>query len=160
MKNLIRLNFILLLAITVIFVSCEMKKDSPKHKNVEQTIIEKERVALDFWANGDPAAFAINFADDITYFDDIAASNLVIGIENVKKYLANLEGQIPPHTYELVTPRVQVYGDVAVLTLQYHATFNDTIKGQPWKATSVYYYSNGDWKVVHAHWSLVKEQPQ
>ena len=56
-----------------------------------------------------------------------------------------------------VDPKVQVYGEVAILTLQYHATV-DGQPGPPWKATSVYRMINDDWYAVHAHWSLVKEQ--
>jgi ketosteroid isomerase-like protein len=78
----------------------------------------------------------------------------------LKNYFSSLEGMIPEHNYELVDSKVQVYGDVAILTLQYHSFMPDGQKGTPWKATSVYRYADGDWQVVHAHWSLVKVETE
>ena len=66
-------------------------------------------------------------------------------------------GKITPHSYEVVDPRVQVYNDIAIVTFQYHSS----IDGEPspaWKVTDVYHLSNNEWKIVHAHWSLVKEK--
>jgi ketosteroid isomerase-like protein len=99
-----------------------------------------------------------NAADDITYFDDIGAHRRVDGIEAVRDYLASLEGEIPPHEYELLDPKVQIYGDTGVLTMRYQATMADGQPGPPWKATSVYRRTAGEWRMVHAHWSLVKAQ--
>ena len=76
-------------------------------------------------------------------------------IEEIRNYLASLEGEIPPHNYKIVDPKVQVYGDIAILTLHYH-TMIDTVPGTPWKATSVYRLIDDVWHVVHDHWSLVK----
>jgi ketosteroid isomerase-like protein len=56
-----------------------------------------------------------------------------------------------------VDPKVQVYGDVAVLTLRYHPSGADGTPLQAWKATSVYRRAGGEWLRVHAHWSMVKE---
>ena len=90
-----------------------------------------------------------------TYFDDISAHTRLDGLDEIKAHLSSLEGNIPVHAYELVDPKVQVLGDVAILTMQYHGTV-DGQPGPPWKATSVYQFTNNDWRVVHAHWSLVK----
>ena len=150
-------NFILLVSILLIFTSCEMEQDTLILENVEQDILAKERQALDRWSAGDPLGFAVNFADDATYFDDIAAHTRLDGLEEIKKHLGSLEGQIPEHNYEIVDPKVQVFGRVAILTLRYHGSTADGQPGPPWKATSVYNFINDDWQVVHAHWSLVKE---
>jgi len=150
-------NFILLVSILLIFTSCEMEQDTLVLENVEQDILAKERQALDRWSAGDPLGFVVNFANDATYFDDIAAHTRLNGLEEIKKYLVSLEGKIPAHNYKIVDPKVQVFGGVAILTLRYHGS---TAEGQPlpqWKATSVYNFNNDDWEVVHAHWSLVKE---
>lgn len=150
-------NFILLVSILLIFTSCEMEQDTLIIENVEQAILAKERQALDRWSAGDPLGFAVNFANDATYFDDIAAHTRLDGLEEIKKHLGSLEGQIPEHNYEIVDPKVQVFGRVAILTLRYHGSTADGQPGPPWKATSVYNFINDDWQVVHAHWSLVKE---
>jgi len=92
-----------------------------------------------------------------TYFDDIAAHTRLDGLEEIKKHLGSLEGKIPAHNYEIVDPKVQVFGEVAILTIRYHGSTTDGQPGPPWKATSVYHLKNDNWLVVHAHWSLVKE---
>lgn len=148
-------NLILFCSISLIFASCETKQDTPTQENVEQTILAMERQALDRWAAGDPVGFSEGFADDVTYFDDIGASTRIDGLEELRTYLTSLEGEIPPHSYEIVDPRVQVYGDIAICTLRYHSTVNGE-PGPPWKATDVYRLTDGTWHLVHAHWSLVK----
>jgi ketosteroid isomerase-like protein len=150
--------FILFISILMIFTSCEMQDNTTTQENVEQAILAKERQALDHWAQGDPLRFSDNFADDVTYFDDIVAHTRIDSLEEMQNYLTSLNGKIPPHSYEIVDPKVQVYGDIAILTLRYHSTSIEGEPGPPWKATSVYKLTNGDWNVVHAHWSLVKEQ--
>jgi len=150
-------NFILFLAFVLIFISCEMQQVPPVPENADQTVLAKERQALDRWAKGDPYGFGDNFAEDATYFDDIGAHMRLDSLVEIKKYLKSLEGNIPPHKYELVDPKVQVYGNTAILTLRYHSTMENGEPGPPWKATSVYQFSDGNWRVVHAHWSLVKQ---
>ena len=155
--NLIFKNFILFLPFILIFTSCCTKQNTPAQANIEQTILTLERQALDSWAKGDPFGFSSNFADDVTYFDDIGAQMRLDSIEEVKNYFVSLDGKIPPHNYELLDPKVQVYGDIAILTLRYHSTSLDGEPGPPWKATTVYRLTDSKWQVVHANWSLVKE---
>lgn len=125
--------------------------------NIEKEIINLEKKALDKWADGDPVGYAENFTDNATYFDDIGAQNRLEGKAELSAYFKSLEGNIPAHHYEIVNPRVQVLGDVAVLTLRYNASSPDNQPGPPWKSTSVYQLSDGQWKVVHANWSLIKQ---
>ncbi len=139
----------------VVFMACS---DSNRpNEQIEEHILELEQQALDKWANGDPVGFSENFAVEATYFDDIAALNRVDGLEAIVSYFKSLEGKIPAHQYELVNPKVQVYGDMAILTLRYQPTSLNNEPGPPWKATSIYKFNDGKWKVVHANWSLIKE---
>ncbi len=124
---------------------------------VDEVILAKERGLLDRWSSGDPSGWPEAAASDVTYFDDIRAQNRIDGIQAFREYVSSLDGQIPPHTYEIVEPKVQVYGDVAVLTLRYHPTQLDGEPGTRWKATSVYRRIDGEWLIVHAHWSTIKE---
>ena len=146
-------TLILLLAVLFIVTSCEMKKDTLTQENVEQTILAKEHQWLDRWAAGDPLGILEVCADDVTYFEDIGAETRVDGLEEMRNYITSLAGTYPPHSYEIVDPKVQVYGDIAICTLRYHATLN----GEPisqWKATDVYRLTKGEWRLVHAHWSV------
>ena len=75
------------------------------------------------------------------------------GIQAFGEYLAALRGQIPRHRYESVDPKVQVYGGVGILTLQYHAySLEGELLGKD-RGTCVYRSADGAWKMVHAHWS-------
>jgi ketosteroid isomerase-like protein len=142
----------------LILASCTTQPQYPTPEEAEAAVIAKEVQALANWSAGNPAGYPVNFADDATYFDDIGAFTLLKGIEECNAYAASLEGMIPPHDYEMVDTHVQSYGDIAILTFQYHGSV-DGEKGQPWKASLVYKYADGDWSVVHGHWSLVKVEP-
>ena len=123
-------------------------------ENAEENILAQERAGLDRWAAGDAAGYAHSAAEDVTYFDDIAASTRIDGLEAWQTYLASLE--IPPHRYELIDPKVQVYGDIGILTLHFHGMGPDGEVLSRWKATSVYQYQAGVWRTVHANLSLIK----
>lgn len=150
-------NFIILTAF-LIFSSCEQKQNYQIQENIKETILALERQGLDNWSKGDPLGYSINFSKDITYFDDIGAQSRLEGLEEVQNYLKSLDGKIPPHNYELIDPYVQVYGEIAILTLRYHGTSKEGELGPPWKVTLVYRFTNGVWTVEHANWSLVKEE--
>ena len=124
-----------------------------------EEILSRERHALDQWSKGNPLGYLDVHADDVTYFDDIAASDLVVGKPAVKDYMEGLVGNIPPHSYEIADPNVQLYGDTGVLSLHYKGQLEDGTPLPVWKATSVYRKNGGVWEIVHAHWSLVKAGP-
>lgn len=121
-----------------------------------EAILAQERRALDQWSSGNPLGYLEIDADDVTYFDDIQASQRIDGKGEMKTYLESLAGKVPPHRYEIVDPKVQLYGDVGILTLHYQGTLEDGTPLPLWKATSVYRMAGDEWQIVHAHWSLVK----
>ena len=150
-----------LVLVTLLAAACQPKveaevDETTRAVDAEQQIIAQERLALDQWAAGNPMGYLEIDADDVTYFDDIAASTRVDGREAMRNYMTSLQGKIPPHQYELVDPKVQVYGDVGILTLRYHATDPEGNPLVQWKATSVYHWQGDQWQIVHAHWSIVK----
>ncbi len=63
-------------------------------------------------------------------------------------------------TWEILNPRVQVYGNAAILT--YFGHDSGKTKEGPydhlWKVTAVYFKGKGGWKIVHYHWSLDSDQ--
>jgi ketosteroid isomerase-like protein len=124
--------------------------------SVTRTILEMERLVLDAWSSGDPNVLGEGAAADVTYFDDIGAQERVQGALAFRAYLRRLDGHIPPHSYEIVDPVVQVYGDVAVLSLRYHAVLTDGTRLAPWKASEVFHRNGSGWQLVHSHWSMTK----
>jgi hypothetical protein len=137
-------------------------KESPEISSVEiaQLIMEKEKDALNSWAEGSFTGYTKHFDDDVTFIDDIGAQNRIDGLPAMRSYTSKLDsiGMISKHRYELINPKVQVYQDVAIITLQYHPYSFDDKPLTKWKATSVYALIDNDWKVVHGHWSMIKTE--
>lgn len=123
----------------------------------EHAALTLERAALERWSSGDPMGYPEIYEVDVTYFDDIGAHSRIEGRESMRSYFSSLVGKIPRHEYELVDPRVQEYGDLAILTFRYRTESPEGEPMTPWKATSVYRRGDREWRIVHAHWSVVKE---
>jgi ketosteroid isomerase-like protein len=72
-------------------------------------------------------------------------------------YYRPVSGKIKVTHYEMIDPKVQRHGDIAVLTynLRDDAVQPDgkrvTVR---WNSTSVYARLGGTWRVIHSHWSL------
>jgi ketosteroid isomerase-like protein len=55
---------------------------------------------------------------------------------------------------EMLNPKVQVFGDVAILTYNYAGVIKENdgnVRSTKAKSTRVYVKMNGDWKLVHAN---------
>lgn len=59
-------------------------------------------------------------------------------------------------SYEMLNPKVQVAGDVAVLT--YQLTQRNGSATTCWNATQVYRRKEEGWRIIHTHWSAAKGQ--
>lgn len=153
MLTLRALGFIGFLA--VFLAGCQPR--APGRSESEQAILAQERRALEQWSKGNSLGYLDVIADDVTYFDDISAHSRVDGIGAMRTYLTSLQGKIPAHRYEMLDPKVQLYGDIGILTLRYDAYGTAAQPVARWKATSVYRRAEDQWRIVHAHWSLVKD---
>jgi ketosteroid isomerase-like protein len=114
-------------------------------------IVAKERAALDRWKTGDTFGFVDIAATDITYFDP-SLDKRCDGIENFRILLASSKGTFSFPSYELLNPKVQLYGDVGVLTFNFVSLLKEG-KGEGWNATEVYRLKDGEWKLASSHWS-------
>ncbi len=125
--------------------------------NHEEAILAQARSDLDRWSHGDTEGYGQSAADDVTYFHNAPAHARVDGVRAFHEFLSALKNQIPPHNYEIVQPKVQVYGDVGIFSLQYHAFTPD---GEPLargRGTSVYRLAGETWEMVHTHWSVLED---
>ena len=134
--------------------------------DLKDHIISLEREALDRWITGDPDGYLRLYAEEATYFDPFGPKR-VDGFEELNARLAPMRGITLPFTeprYEMIDPVVQVDGDLAVLT------FNLVNYGKPagtpdeallarWNATEVYRAIEGEWRIIHAHWSFTQGEP-
>jgi ketosteroid isomerase-like protein len=100
-------------------------------------------------------------ASDQTYFDPTTETR-IDGQDALKKFFAPFTGKIKIEKAEMINPKVQRSGDLAVLTFDLVAR-GAQLDGGPkttvqWNATGVYQRLNGSWKIVHSHWSYTKPE--
>jgi ketosteroid isomerase-like protein len=147
--------FAIFLSAIVIGLGCSGSADDFR----PETIIALERGALDRWGNGDPQGYFDVMASDLTYFDPMTAKR-IDGLDALKNYIAPFTGKIKIERIEMIDPKVERSGDLAVLTfnlVDYGAQLGDGPKTTArWNTTEVYQHINGSWKIVHSHWSYLK----
>ena len=134
------------------------------HENdqISAEIIAIERTALDRWGRGDPWGFTEISADEVTYFDT-GTERRADGREALKKLYLPREGRIKIERYDMLNPKVQVHENTAVLTfnlIDYVLTPERLTKEVHWNATEVYCKMDGQWKIIHTHWSHTRSTPQ
>lgn len=148
-----RISLILLILPAALIVAARARSTEPPPAD---TVIALERAALDRWGRGDPTGFLETYAPEITYFD-VGTEHRFDGLATLADYYRPLAGRINIPRYEMIAPRVQRHGDVAVLTynLRSEAVQPDgrqvTVR---WNSTSVYARFGREWRVIHSHWSL------
>ena len=134
--------------------------------DIAEHIISLERTALDRWIQGDPEGYLGLYAVEATYFDPFRDKR-VDGSEELNAQLAAMKGIALPFTqprYEMINPQVDVVGDAAVLTFnlvnygKLSGSSEETVLAR-WNASQVYRQLNGEWRIIHTHWSLTQPQP-
>ena len=119
-----------------------------------ETIIRKEKRALDSWGSGDPSGFLDISAKDVVYFDPFQ-DRRVNGWAELKQLYDNLRGAIHVERYEMLNPRVQSVNSMAVLT--FNLVSYEIQKVTRWNCTEVFRLEpDREWKIIQTHWSLTK----
>lgn len=128
---------------------------------MENSILTLENSAMERWRSGDPMGFVELSSDDILYVDP-GLTKPVLNLEEYRSLMEKIIGKVNYQISEFIQPRVTVAGDAALLTYNYRSTATNpdgTVKGQNyWNTTEVYFRREGQWKIVHTHWSYVKHQ--
>ena len=120
-------------------------------------VLARERAGLDQWAAGDPSGFLEMCAEEVTYFDPFLPKRLD-GLAALSTYYQSLRGKVHVDRYELLDPRVDVHGDIAILTFNYVSwTGPGTSR---WNATEVYHRTDRGWRIVQTHWSRTQPDPR
>ena len=75
---------------------------------------------------------------------------------------APFTGKISIDRFDMIDPRVQRYGDIAILTFNI-VDYGAQLSGGPkstarWNTTEIYQRIDGQWKIVHSHWSYTKPE--
>jgi len=122
-------------------------------------ILKLEDSAMEEWRKGNPMRWIEISAEDVIYIDP-GLSAPIVGKEAFVRYLEPLKGKIFYDQSEYVKPHAALCGSTAVLTYNYHSLTKNP-KGQLqrksfWNTTEVYRLIEGDWKIVHTHWSFIR----
>ena len=161
------------ITLTVLLLSCGlMASGAPPTKEgggpVDRLLLEQlvalERAALDRWIRLDPQGYLDLQAPEVTYFDPFSPRR-IDGLDAIQARVAPMKDMKPTFTdprYDMIDPKVQRHGDVAVLT------FNLVNHGKPpggaervlarWNSTEVYRLIGGKWKIIHSHWSFTEPE--
>ncbi|HZT59689.1 MAG TPA: nuclear transport factor 2 family protein [Pyrinomonadaceae bacterium] len=163
-KNLRRAAVVLLLAACAALSSdaAGLKADAggasgvAGQQRIADEIIARERASFEAWKRKDKAFYADYWAEDFTEF--LPSSPYLDTRENILPKFEQLSEHWKIVDYSMYNPRVQVYGDTAVLT--YNEMISGTYDGQPstytGKVTMVYVRQGGVWRGVHYHESANK----
>jgi len=124
-------------------------------------IVAMERAALDRWGKGDPQGYLEIMAPDVTYFDP-STDRRIDGLPALRKMIEPYTGKIKIERYEMVDPKVQRHGDVALLTFNL-LNFRKLPDGKEqvtlrWNSTETYGRVSGKWRIIHSHWSFTKPE--
>lgn len=132
--------------------------EASKHEILE-ILLAQERAALDpYYGESDPSTYVAMYANQVTAFDPW--SNGKLEDTAAKDHLMGFAGVIPPATYEIVNPRVDLWGDVAIFT--FNVDLSD-LAGEAfavWNTTQVHHRVGDDWELVHSHWSFATPPPE
>ena len=129
-----------------------------------EELVALERSALVRWIKFDPQGYLDLQAPEVTYFDPFTERR-VDGLDAMQVRLAPMKKMKSPFTdsrYEMIYPKVQRHGDVALLT--FNLINYGKLPGPPervlarWNSTEVYSRSSRTWKISHSHWSYIQPE--
>ena len=123
--------------------------------------VEDEIIALTYkiWKAEDDKDMATRnkyISDDYTEFNSDYATRIEGKAKNFNLSDANAKG-VTSLANEMLNPKVQVFGDVAILSYNYAGVVKDNsgkVTGSKAKSTRVYVNMNGTWKLVHANFGM------
>jgi len=128
----------------------------PQRQDIANQIIAREKASVEAWQRKDKAFWSDFLTDDGTYFGPM---NPYLETDPKTNFLPKFEQyaeQFKILDWQMYNPRVQVYGDVAILT--YNSAVTNNIGGQvvnyTGKVTSVYVKQGNTWRVAHGHESM------
>ncbi len=140
-----------------------VEKSRPKRTPLLEELLRLEAAAMERYRKGDPFGFTDISAPSVTYFDSRTPAR-VEGLAALKDLMAQRAGKIHYDAMEFIDPIVQAHGDTAVLFYRFFSTTlgpdGSIAERTPWNCTEVFAKINGQWRIVHTHWSLIGGHPE
>jgi RNA polymerase sigma factor (sigma-70 family) len=147
--------FLTLMCVLLLCTSCKNDDYSPDR------IITMEKAALDRWGKGDPQGYLEIMDADLTYFDPYQEKRLD-GLVAMKEFIKPLAGKIKVARFDMINPKVQRDGNMALLTFNLLSYVNQPDGKEKlaarWNSSEMYHRIDGAWKIVHSHWSYIKPE--
>ena len=123
--------------------------------DIARQLLALERQAMDGWMKGNPDSDLARTDSTVTYFH-VAADKRLEGLPALTELFEKYRGRPLFDSYDLVDPKVQAAGNVAVLTFTLECRMGTTV--YRYDASEVYQHKKEGWRVIHAHWSKAKTQ--
>lgn len=145
--------FVMLLFAAAWAVSVISGYAAPPDEEAARAVIARERASFGAWQRKDKEFFAGFLADDATYFGAMSPYLETDPKENFLPRFEQMTETFKMLDMQMYNPRVQVYGDTAVLTYNSAQTVNAAGRVMHYtsKMTTVYVRRGGVWRVVHGH---------
>lgn len=156
-KKMSVINFIILMSSTILFANNSdfySSKGDSTQMTPQESIIAKEKAILDRWITGDTYGFIEAAAEEVTYFDP-GLEKRCTGKKDFNDWIASFNGTFSFPNYELLDPKVQMHGEIGILTFNFIGFMADESK-EYFNTTEVYKLIEGDWKLISSHWSQTK----
>ncbi len=122
-----------------------------KETEIASLILSMERTALNRWGKGDPSGYLEISSPDVVYFDPFLERRLDC-LQALTEYYEKIRGQVRIDRDEMISPKVQVCGEAAVLTFNYVSYTGKT--QMRWNCTEVYQHRDAHWRIIQTHWSM------
>ena len=119
---------------------------------LEEEILAQVKIDMDYWSQGDTVSYGKSAANDVTFFNNNPAGGRIDGAQAFRELLESWKGLIPQHEYKMVDPNLQLYGDIGIFTMHYHASLQDNVLLKV-RGTCVYRKAGDSWELVHEHFS-------
>ena len=139
-----------IVALSIAAALCAVPAPIRSAADTTSEIIALERKVMDGWIQGNPDPFLAVSDADITYFH-VVTEKRIDGLPALKSLVEPYRGRSLFDSYEMLEPRVQVAGDIAVLT--YVLLRRNGSATSRWNATQVYQKKAAGWRIIHSHWS-------
>lgn len=128
--------------------------DDARFDPVQRELLRLTDRLLGAIATGDAATYVSLCAPELSCYEDVCPyriDGVDFHLHLVERAAGARDGQ--PARWDFLTPRVQVYGDAAVVTytrlMTYHA--EEGTRWETFNETRVFARIAGEWKMVHFH---------
>ena len=137
-------------------ITGQASTEAARNEEIARAVITREKDSAKAWREKDKNFFAAFMADDATFF---GAMNPYLETDPKENFLPKFEQYTEMFKIldtQMYNPRVQVYGDIAILTYNSSSTINmgGRVMTYTGKMTSVYRRQGDTWRVVHGHESM------